>query len=45
MPPDLFVLRYNDREKCYVLERKIKIPIIGTSKPITLTTGTDRLNL
>ncbi|CAK86211.1 unnamed protein product (macronuclear) [Paramecium tetraurelia] len=45
LPPDLFVLRYNEREKCYVLERKVKIPIIGVQKPIVNTTGNDRIQL
>lgn len=35
MPPDLFVLRYNEHERIYVLERKVRIPVIGTVKDIT----------
>ncbi|CAD8161990.1 unnamed protein product [Paramecium pentaurelia] len=45
LPPDLFILKYNEREKCYVLERKVKIPIIGVQKPIINTTGNERVHL
>lgn len=45
LPPDLFVLKYNEMEKCYILERKVKIPIIGIQKPILTTTGTERAHL
>ncbi|CAD8173203.1 unnamed protein product [Paramecium octaurelia] len=45
LPPDLFILRYNEREKCYVLERKVKIPIIGVQKPIINTTGNEKIQL
>jgi len=34
LPMDMFVLRYIEHSRSYVLEKKVRMPIVGKSKPL-----------